>query len=375
MKVFKMGKKQKFVVAFFLGLSFVFAAGISQGAINCPGTLPAGTQGTPYSYTFTGTGGNGGSPWWYISFGSLPPGLSLTSQSLNSVNLTGTPTSSGTYTFAIRHREPGVDPICWSTLVINPPSCSFVGGNTGSISFGNMDPTTNASVAATVTTPVRFICSSGLAYTVTVNPSSGWQISSGSNTLGYSLGVATSGTSTGAAVDLFTTGSTIAPGQYVNAPAGNYSNTSAVTVTISWTGGSITASLPIGGVTATVINECAVAGSPSVSFGTLDAVTHAGGAAATVTPPSIRCTMGASVSVTDNGGLNFSGTPRLKDASTNYIPYNINYSGSLTGSGGLTDVGGSGTGRLSLSASMPANALDNAPAGTYSDTVTLTISY
>ena len=364
------------VFAALFGLLFGAMTGGVQAAINCPGTLPAGTRGMPYSYTFTGTGGNGGAPWWYISFGSLPPGLSLKNQSLNSVDVTGTPTASGTYTFAIRHREPGADPTCWSTIVINPSGCSFVGGSSGAISFGNIDPTGNTSATGTVTTPVQFICSAGLSYAVTVNPAAGWQLQSGSSTMGYNLGIAPGATSTGAAVDLFPAGgSTITPGQYVNARAGNYANPSSITAAISWAGGSITASLPVGSVSAAVINACAVAGSPSIGFGMLDGVTHAGGATATVAPPAIMCTRDASVSVSDNGGLHFSGTPRMSDASGNYLPYGIQYSGSLTGLGGLTDIGGSGAGRLSLGASIPANSLDNVPAGTYSDTITLTISY
>lgn len=358
----------KFILICLIGAWLGFApAGFAKCNNVAPpdGTSFNATVGVYFSRSWSGNGNC--SPWT----SSYPAGyLGLT---FSNGTLSGTPTGTVVnYSFTVTENN-GV--VYSYTLTISAGACSFVSGSNGAISFGNLDPTTSAAVAGTVTTPVQFTCSSGLAYSVTVNPSSGWQVSSGSNTIGYSLGAAPGGTSTGAAVDLFTAGSTIAPGQYVNAPAGNYANTSAVTATVSWTGGSITASLPVGGVTATVISECAVAGSPSVSFGVLDAVANAGGAAATVTPPSIRCTMDSSVSIADNGGLNFSGTPRLKDASGNYIPYNINYASSLTGSGGLTDVGGSGAGRLSLSASMPANALDNAPAGTYSDTVTLTISY
>ena len=168
----------------------------------------------------------------------------------------------------------------------------------------------------------------------------------------------------------------ITQSQYVNAPAGTYTNTSAVTVTIVGGGSTVTATLPVGGVSATVINSCSVAGSPALAFGTVDAATNAGGATATVTPPSIMCTMNDAVTVSNNGGLNYSGAPRMiSGAGTDYINYNFSSASSMTGAGGTTNIGGSGTGYLNLGATIPAGALDNAPTGTYNDTMTLTISY
>jgi spore coat protein U-like protein len=81
--------------------------------------------------------------------------------------------------------------------------------------------------------------------------------------------------------------------------------------------------------------------------------------------------------VSDNGGLNFSGTFRLKSVvGSDYIPYTLTYNTSaLTGQGKSTDIGGSGAGNLAIVASIPAGALDNAPAGSYTDLVTLTITY
>jgi large repetitive protein len=58
-------------------------------------SLTAGQIGTPYSQQFTATGGT---PTWSVSSGTLPAGLSLnTSTGL----LSGTPTTTGDYTFAI----------------------------------------------------------------------------------------------------------------------------------------------------------------------------------------------------------------------------------------------------------------------------------
>jgi len=192
-------------------------------------------------------------------------------------------------------------------------------------------------------------------------------MTSGSNTIAYTLGVASSGTYGTTAVDVFPSSSTnVIQGQYVNAPAGIYSNT-AISVTISWAGGSIVAS---GSVSGTVLNACLVTGSATLSFGTLDAATNAGGATATGTPLSIMCTMGDVITVTNNGGLNYSGTPQMISG-TNYVPYNFSSASSLTGAGGTTNIGGN----LALGGTISAGALDNVPSGTYSDTITLTINY
>jgi hypothetical protein len=58
---------------------------------------PTGTVGTLYSYTLTATGGTG-SYAFYLNGGSLPPGLELDN---NSGVLSGTPTTTGSYTFTI----------------------------------------------------------------------------------------------------------------------------------------------------------------------------------------------------------------------------------------------------------------------------------
>ncbi len=309
------------------------------------------------------------------SSSNLPAGLSLTPSGTNNANcnITGTPTVSGAnLSFQVTVQDKKNVSATGSYTITILGGCSFVGGSTGAIAFGGIDPTSPSAVLGTVTTP-QFTCApAGTAYTISANPASNWQLTSGSNTLSYTLGVAPSGTYTGTPVNLFTsTGSSIAQGQFVNARAGNYVNASPVNVTIGYTGGSIVASLPAGSVTAAVQNACAVTGGSSVSFGDVDAVAHAGGKTASATPPSIRCTMGSAVNVTRDNGLNYSGSLRLKDAASNYIPYSLSFAGSLTGAGGVSDIGGS----LSLGATMPAGALDNAPAGMYSDTVTLTISY
>jgi spore coat protein U-like protein len=218
---------------------------------------------------------------------------------------------------------------------------------------------------------VDFLCASGTTYTVTYSPAQ--TLSGTKNSIPFTLSLAAGGTSGTSNIPLLTTTSQIFAANYQNAYA--ETDNSATSVIINWignTGSPIYATVNASG---TVLNVCSVTGSPALNFGTLDAVTNAGGAAATVNPLSIMCTMGCSVTVTSNGGLNYSGTPRLKDSSTNYINYNLGFTSPLSGMGWATDIGVSGAGHLAMNATIPAGALDNVPAGTYSDTITLTITY
>jgi spore coat protein U-like protein len=63
---------------------------------------------------------------------------------------------------------------------------------------------------------------------------------------------------------------------------------------------------------------------------------------------------------------------RMKDSGTNYIVYSFNYTKTaLTGTGITTDIGAT----LVLTGTLAAGALDNVPAGAYTDTLTLSIAY
>ena len=64
-------------------------------------TLPSATVGTAYSSTVSVTGG--AAPFtWSISAGALPPGLSFSVQSLNSIELSGNPTTAGAFNFTFK---------------------------------------------------------------------------------------------------------------------------------------------------------------------------------------------------------------------------------------------------------------------------------
>ncbi|MFN7971732.1 MAG: putative Ig domain-containing protein [Acidobacteriota bacterium] len=86
-----------------------------------PTTLPNGQVGTWYSAQVTG---NGGSPPYVFSFsaGTLPPGLAVYS----SGSITGTPTTSGTYSFSVMMVDNyGCTKIQGYQVQIAPPACPF----------------------------------------------------------------------------------------------------------------------------------------------------------------------------------------------------------------------------------------------------------
>ncbi|HUW64849.1 MAG TPA: putative Ig domain-containing protein [Spirochaetia bacterium] len=58
-----------------------------------PVTLPAATVGTPYSASFSASGGTGGYTWWTSG---LPPGLAFTSSN-GTATISGTPTKYGLF--------------------------------------------------------------------------------------------------------------------------------------------------------------------------------------------------------------------------------------------------------------------------------------
>lgn len=131
--------------------------------------------------------------------------------------------------------------------------------------------------------------------------------------------------------------------------------------------------------TATVANVCKVAGSGTLAFGSLDAVTDAAGKTVNDTGTiSIMCTNGASVAITDDLGANESGAQMRMNCTgvpctpgTDYINYSITYTTPLTGTGINNEIAGG----LTLSGNIPAAALDDVPAGGYSDTIVLSIAY
>ena len=123
-------------------------------------------------------------------------------------------------------------------------------------------------------------------------------------------------------------------------------------------------------VTATVTGTCKFLTAGSIAF-TLDqnATTDASG---TVSNPTFWCTKGSTYTVTDNSGANaLAGARRMKNTTiaTEFIPYSFAYTTTGLGTGKTTPI------TLTLSAATITNAnYVNAAAGSYADSVTLTIN-
>jgi len=122
-------------------------------------------------------------------------------------------------------------------------------------------------------------------------------------------------------------------------------------------------------VSATVVGTCKFATGGSIPFGNLDPSVGTDQTPA-VTQPTFWCTKGASYTITDDDGVNKSGTThQMKHASlTEYIPYSFTYTASGTGAGPGSVL------TMDIASSVKGTDYQNASAGSYTDTVTLTIN-
>jgi uncharacterized protein (TIGR03437 family) len=108
-----------------------------------PAALPAGTTGVVYNQTLTATGGAAAYS-FSITTGTLPSGLSLSA----SGNLSGTPTTTGSYSFTARATDAnGCTGERGYTIVINNPACPTITVNPASLPGG----TTGAAYSQTLT--------------------------------------------------------------------------------------------------------------------------------------------------------------------------------------------------------------------------------
>ena len=117
-----------------------------------------------------------------------------------------------------------------------------------------------------------------------------------------------------------------------------------------------------------------VGGTGTLAFGTLDADTNSSGATATFAGMTLWCTKHQSVTFSVSDGNNYSGgTRNLNDSGTNLIPYSVSFTTPVVGQG-RNDTTTMIT-NLALTATIAAGALNQVPAGSYSDAVVLTITY
>jgi hypothetical protein len=128
-----------------------------------------------------------------------------------------------------------------------------------------------------------------------------------------------------------------------------------------------------------VIGTCKVTAPPGVlNFG---AINPSGGTNVSAsTTFAMKCTKGTiSTAASDNGGLNFSGTKRMKHSvtATAFLPYAIAYSGAVgfTGQGfGVAALAQTVTVNGTVTPAQFQNALVTAAGQVYSDTVTITVN-
>ena len=106
--------------------TIVVSPAVCPAILLSPATLPAGISGTPYSQTLLASGGT--SPYTFsVTAGSLPPGLSLTSSGAASATISGTPSSSGSFTFTITATDAlGCNVARVYTVTITNPVCPLI---------------------------------------------------------------------------------------------------------------------------------------------------------------------------------------------------------------------------------------------------------
>ena len=121
-------------------------------------------------------------------------------------------------------------------------------------------------------------------------------------------------------------------------------------------------------VSANVVGTCQFNNAGSVAFGQLDQV-NAPLVTGTVIQPAFWCTKNASYTITDDSGVNelVAGARRMSNG-TDTIQYTFTYTAGGSGAGKTTPTS------MSIIATIPAGTYSDVSAGSYADTVTLTIT-
>ena len=140
----------------------------------------------------------------------------------------------------------------------------------------------------------------------------------------------------------------------------------------AWASGSATVNAK-----AKVVDVCVLSGTADIDFGSLDANTNAAGVPniglTNAASMSLWCTNGAAVTISMDNGAHWDGvasTRRLSDAGTGYIAYTLAGTTAMTGGGKSSNL----ISAWDLQGSIPAGALDNSPAGNYTDSVLVTVA-
>jgi spore coat protein U-like protein len=123
-------------------------------------------------------------------------------------------------------------------------------------------------------------------------------------------------------------------------------------------------------VSASITGACTVASAGSIAYGALDPLTG-GAVSAVVTQPVVKCTNGLSVAITDDLGLHEVGSQaKMSDGGTGTINYAFGHAPNATGLGSASNLPIALTGTALATADYA-----SAPAGTYADTITLTLTF
>ena len=128
-----------------------------------PGALPGGTAATPYSQTFTASGGT--APYTFSASGTLPTGLVLSAGGV----LSGTPTASGTFNFTINVSDSSATltgsaftASAAYSITIAKASQAISFANPGTQVYGtspNLAATASSGLAITFTSTTTAVCS------------------------------------------------------------------------------------------------------------------------------------------------------------------------------------------------------------------------
>lgn len=114
-------------------------------------------------------------------------------------------------------------------------------------------------------------------------------------------------------------------------------------------------------VSATVTDACAVTGG-SIAFGNLDPINDTGTKSVGSTGVTIACTSGDTYTISDNKAGSYS----MSDGSGHSIPYSLSYPSVPTADGNAN--------AYTITGSVAQTDYANSPAGSYSDTVVLTVT-
>jgi spore coat protein U-like protein len=115
-------------------------------------------------------------------------------------------------------------------------------------------------------------------------------------------------------------------------------------------------------VSATVQATCKFNSGGLLAFGTLDPLSESEASVTNAAAANFTCTNGTTYAISDNGG----GQDYKLAQGTDFIAYSLDYTKNGVGTGNATP--------LSITATIPFAAYQHAPAGNYTDTVTLSIN-